>query len=143
MTLGDRLAEVRKKAGLSTRALDRLAGLTEGHCWIIEKKNGNTAASTIDSLARVLGCSLDYLVRGEGESPTEEAIRAAVAAARARSNETSEEPSDDEDPAARDRALAAIPDDADRESTLEGYENGATEPPFTDSTPTNPEASSP
>ena len=69
--------------GLSTRELDRLAGITEGHTSLIETgARPNIEARTAASLARVLGVSLDWLVTGAGKEPSERAVRSAVAAAR-------------------------------------------------------------
>lgn len=47
---------------------------------------GAPQSSTVVALAEVLGVSLDWLVRGLGEEPTPDAIRAAVDAARARAS---------------------------------------------------------
>ena len=82
-TLSVRLRQVRGLVGLSARELDRLAGLAEGHCSLIE--NGtrpHVEVRTAQSLARVLGVSLDWLIDGSGRTPSERAVRAAVESAR-------------------------------------------------------------
>jgi transcriptional regulator with XRE-family HTH domain len=86
MLPGERLREARNLVeGLSAKEVDRLAGITEGHTWLIEKsKTGNAETKTLDKIARVFGFTLDYLIRGEGSSPAPEEIRASVQAARAK-----------------------------------------------------------
>lgn len=82
--LPERLAAARQFAGLSARALDRLAGLGEGHVSMIESgRRPRIEAGTAEALARVLGLSLDWLLAGSGKAPRPKAIREAVAAARA------------------------------------------------------------
>lgn len=69
---------------LSQRELDRLAGLTPGHTSAIEAgRRANVGIRIATEIARVLGASLDWLVRGEGEGPTREAVAGAVSLARA------------------------------------------------------------
>jgi transcriptional regulator with XRE-family HTH domain len=85
MNPGDRVRAARELLSpkLSTKELDRLAGFTEGLVWSIEKNGGEKAeAKNLDAIARVLGVSMDWLVRGEGEPPTASSIAAAVDAAR-------------------------------------------------------------
>lgn len=70
--------------GLSNRELDRLAGLHVGHVWQIEEGHReNPTRDTAEGISRALGCTLGWLLAGEGAPPTEGAVRAAVAAARA------------------------------------------------------------
>lgn len=81
----DRLRATRLRAGLSTRELSRLAGLAESHTALIEAGTiKDIGTSTASALAGVLGCSLDWLVRGQGEPPSDAELAAAIAAARAR-----------------------------------------------------------
>lgn len=83
--LHERLRRARETAELSQRELSRLAGLSEGTVWFIEcRPDKETAQSFVVALADVLGVSLDWLVRGLGDEPTAEQIRAAVAVARER-----------------------------------------------------------
>jgi len=87
VTLGERLRSARLLAGISTKEVDRLAGTTPGHTWWIESSKGGTEVGTVDKVTKVLGVSLDYLIRGEGPKPSAKQIRAAVEAARtARAN---------------------------------------------------------
>lgn len=48
------------------------------------RRRGNPTADTSRALVSALGCTVGWLVAGEGEPPTDEEIRAAVAAARSR-----------------------------------------------------------
>jgi transcriptional regulator with XRE-family HTH domain len=83
-SVGDRLRSVRLLAGISARELGRLAHLQQSHASLIESGVvANVRVDTLRELARVLGCSLDWLVNGEGATPTAEDVLAAVAAARA------------------------------------------------------------
>lgn len=83
MTVGQRLRAARELAGISAKDLDRLAGNSEGHQWVLEKLEEATAvAKTLDGVCTVLGLSLDYVVRGQGRKPTKKTVSAAVAAAR-------------------------------------------------------------
>ncbi len=82
--LGKRLEELRTLAGLSARELDRLAGLREGHSWLLEhNENPNPELRTIAAFCRVLGCTYGYLAAGEGKRPSRAAVIRAVEAARA------------------------------------------------------------
>lgn len=100
-TFGDRVATLHAELNtddtkITCAEVDRAAGLTRGHTWQIEEgaealRRGvaspwegaatNPKADTVRKLARVLGCSVGYLLEGEGERPTAETIRAAYAAA--------------------------------------------------------------
>jgi transcriptional regulator with XRE-family HTH domain len=83
--LTERLLALRKSAGLNTRDVARLADLSDALVSHIEcGRIANPRTESIRSIAEVLGCSLDWLVNGEGEPPTAEHVRAAVDAARAR-----------------------------------------------------------
>lgn len=83
MTPGVRITAARKLAEISTKDLDRLAGLKAGVTWAVENSaTGNSEIRTLDAIAKALGLSLDWIVRGDGPEPTTEAIKAAVASAR-------------------------------------------------------------
>lgn len=94
-TLGSRLKSLREKAGLSAREVDRLAvlgngkHLTPGHSLYIETNDKpNPTMETLTAIARVFDVSLDWLVDGEGEMPSNEHIRIAVADAHRRAPHT-------------------------------------------------------
>jgi ribosome-binding protein aMBF1 (putative translation factor) len=79
-----RLRELREEAGVSARRLSDLAGLAPSHVALIESEvRPNVEMATVTKLATVLGASLDWLVRGEGERPERAAVAAAVATAAA------------------------------------------------------------
>lgn len=81
-TIAARVQHVREIAGLSRSALSQLAGLAQTHVGLIERKaEANPQVSTLTSLSRVLGVSIDWLATGEGVGPTEDAVREAVARA--------------------------------------------------------------
>jgi len=81
--LSERLREARTLAGVKSRELDRLAGLSECHTQHIETgRRPNPETATIAPLARVLGVSLDWLIAGNGPAPEEAAVKAAVEQAR-------------------------------------------------------------
>jgi hypothetical protein len=78
-SIASRLRFVRELGGLTARSLDRLARRTEGHCNFIEKRpDARVHADTVADFAIALGVTTDYLIRGVGEPPTEESVRAAI-----------------------------------------------------------------
>jgi len=83
-TFGARVRHLRQQVeGLACAELDRLAGLHRGHVWQIEHDSReNPERDTVRGLARALGCTVGWLLEGEGDAPTAEAIGAAVAEAR-------------------------------------------------------------
>jgi|SRR5580704_12250039 hypothetical protein len=84
-TIAARLKFARTLAHLPAREMDRLAGKTPGHAGLIEARPGSDAmAGTLAAYADVLGLSLDWLVRGQGDAPTADSVREAVATARAK-----------------------------------------------------------
>lgn len=83
-TLPSRLGWARKLAGLSSREVDRLAGLTLGHAHLIESgRRPRIEVETAQGLARVFGTSIDWLASGLGTAPSEQQIADAVSRARA------------------------------------------------------------
>ena len=69
-SLGDRVRELRERAGISQRELDRLADLGEGHVGQIESGvKPNPTVRIAEKIAGALGCSLDWLVGGTGPAP--------------------------------------------------------------------------
>lgn len=86
-TIGKRLKSLRESAGLKPVQLGRLADLkSPGHISMIERGERGiddegrvTLSATVAvSLARVLGCSVEYLVNGNGDAPDEATVRAHV-----------------------------------------------------------------
>ena len=82
MTLGDRLRELRSSVGLSGRGLGFLADISESYPTLIESgKRPNVDSGVVAKLAKVLGCSTDYLILGvDGPPPREEILAAAIQA---------------------------------------------------------------
>lgn len=69
-------------AGVSASKLSRLAGLNRVHVGLIEgNEQSRIEAGTAEKLAKVLGCSLDWLISGNGKPPSDRAVHAAVLAA--------------------------------------------------------------
>lgn len=97
-----RLKKTRELGGLAASELAGLAGLSPGYVRHIEKGvRENPGIEAASAIANVLGVSIDYLVRGEGEDPTEEQVKAAIALARpAESLPAHVEPADPAKPAA-------------------------------------------
>lgn len=97
-SVGARLRLAREMVpDFSQRELDRLAGRREGQCGMIESRAQRVLDPDVAlAYATALGCTRRWLVLGEGDPPTAEAIREAVEAARARNAD----PTDTRDSAA-------------------------------------------
>jgi transcriptional regulator with XRE-family HTH domain len=79
--LAERLRDLRAKAEISTRDLDRLAGLSPGHTYLLESGAGRGSRVSADvalALAYVFGVELEWLINGKGEAPTQRQVRGAV-----------------------------------------------------------------
>ncbi|MEE6729735.1 S24 family peptidase [Pediococcus pentosaceus] len=61
MTLFDRTKEIIKKRGMSVSEVERKAGLSENYLYTW-KKSDNPRKKSIESVAKVLGVSVDYLL---------------------------------------------------------------------------------
>lgn len=73
-----------RRGGISFRGADDLAGRTPGHCQAIVRGTIRAAeAPTLVAYARAFGCTVGWLIAGEGDAPTDDEVRAAVARARA------------------------------------------------------------
>jgi transcriptional regulator with XRE-family HTH domain len=83
--LAERLRQLRERAGLSQRALSSLAGLSPSEVRLLESRERmDPRARVLVSLARTLGVTTDFLLNGEGELPSPEALATALHAARER-----------------------------------------------------------
>lgn len=78
--LAARLAWARGIAGLSPEALSVRAGLAKSHVRLIESRRGMNVV-TAQKIAPVLGVAWAWLLSGEGDAPTEEQIKQAIAGA--------------------------------------------------------------
>lgn len=65
-TLSERLAETRAKAGYSRRALGIAAGLSPRIVSLVEAGQTTPKRSTLEALALVLGCHVEWLATGNG-----------------------------------------------------------------------------
>lgn len=73
-----------ESSGASAREIDRLTGRAENQtALIIARKQRKLRADIATAYARVFGCTAGYLLTGEGNAPTPDQIRNAVARARA------------------------------------------------------------
>lgn len=83
-TLGERMKKARQMVdGFSTRELGRLAGTAESYPSLIESGlRPHVGSEALIGFARVLGVSLDWLMKGEGEEPLPHIVQASVAKAR-------------------------------------------------------------
>lgn len=81
-----RLAELRTRSKLSGRRLAELALLkSPSHFNLIESGDRPTpSALVLHAIARTLGTTVEYLLTGEGEPPTDEHLAHAIAAAERR-----------------------------------------------------------
>jgi transcriptional regulator with XRE-family HTH domain len=80
-TLSERLKFARGLADLSCRRLALLAGRTPQWASALERgAYASPSAASIAAIGRVLGVSIEWLLSGAGEAPTEESVRAAIAA---------------------------------------------------------------
>lgn len=67
-TFGARVAALRTLIpGLSQQRLDAIGGLHRGHTWQIEQgRRENSERETVEAIASVFGCSVGWLLVGEG-----------------------------------------------------------------------------
>lgn len=86
-TIGSRIRALRETVeGLTPPKLGRLAGLASpSHIRMLEsgERGSGISADVALAIAEVLGTSVEFLIRGEGEPPTAEAVKAAVERAQA------------------------------------------------------------
>jgi transcriptional regulator with XRE-family HTH domain len=93
--LAERLRDLRTSGGLSCREVARLADISPGLVSIIERSRPDLEArelttKTLSRLARVFGCTLDWLYLGVGKRPSNGKIGAAVARAEERRTDEDE-----------------------------------------------------
>lgn len=81
-TLALRVRHLCDSAAMSRERLSVACGLTASHLGlIVAGRNHALHSDTATKIASTFGCSLEWLINGKGEAPTEEAIREAVDAA--------------------------------------------------------------
>ena len=67
MTLGERIKKRRQELGWTQELLAEKARISKGFVSDLENNKRNISAETLLDVARVLGLSLDYLMRGSEE----------------------------------------------------------------------------
>lgn len=70
MGVGRRIVERRKELRISQSALAKSAGISQSGLSTIESEKNGATAATLQSIATVLNCSVDYLVDGIENQPT-------------------------------------------------------------------------
>lgn len=71
MTLFDRIKEIAKKRGYSIAEIEREAGVSTNYMYQWKKRNPNP--ETLESVAKILGVSIDYLLNNnEATEQTQE-----------------------------------------------------------------------
>ena len=66
-------------AGLPARRLAELCGLANSYIAMLESgERQHPGSNATSQLARVLGCSLEWLIDGNGKEPSERVVKAAV-----------------------------------------------------------------
>lgn len=80
----ERIFALRTVAGLSSRELSTLVAGNPSYLASGKSQGSIPTADRAIAIARVLGTTAEYLVAGEGEPPTADRIRGAVAAARSK-----------------------------------------------------------
>ncbi len=78
MSLGDRIKRRRTELGWTQDVLADKAGISKGFLSDVENSKRNVSADTLLDIAKVLGLSLDYLMKGEDGEDGSEKVREAV-----------------------------------------------------------------
>ena len=80
MTVGDRIAEMRKKKGLSQRALAKSCGVSQPTISAIESSTKAPSTVTVSLVASALGCTVAELMGEtvETRKPTDDEIKFAL-----------------------------------------------------------------
>lgn len=82
-TLAQRARLLREYAGIGQREADRLAGTHRGFTGEIERGGRvNPRAGGVSKLARLYGVTVEFLISGDGETPSKDNVAAKVAALR-------------------------------------------------------------
>lgn len=75
MSLGDRIKERRLELEWTQDVLAEKAGISKGFLSDVENSKRNVSADTLLDLSKVLGLTLDFLMKGEdGEKKVQEAV---------------------------------------------------------------------
>lgn len=79
-TVGQRIRAIRKEKGLSLDDLAKDTKMSKSFLWSLENDESDISGKYLVTLATVLGASLDYLLKGEGDHPRGTSIRVEVPA---------------------------------------------------------------
>lgn len=72
-TFGDKIKDLRKKAGLTLDQLGEMTGSSKSYVWELENKNPpRPSAEKIDRIAKALGVTADYLMDEKADLTTAE-----------------------------------------------------------------------
>ena len=95
-TLAERVLSLCDAAGLPRVRLSKLCGLAGSHLGlIVAGHHASVRGDLAARIAKVFGCSLEWLLTGEGAPPSVDAVKAAVASAELpAAREPEEEPSE-------------------------------------------------
>ena len=75
ITLGERIQELRKKAGITQNDLAKKIGISHTQMARYEIKGVQPPADVLHRLADLFGTSIDYLVRGDREQQATESLK--------------------------------------------------------------------
>jgi transcriptional regulator with XRE-family HTH domain len=84
MGFWDRVTVLRVVGGVSGRELSAMIATSTSYLSAGQSKGAVPSAERALAIAKVFGTSVEYLVAGEGDPPTDERVREAVALARAK-----------------------------------------------------------
>ena len=77
--LVQRISYLRKNSGISQRKFSKLCGLRDTHVGLLERGTYSSMRSdSLERIAKSLEISLDWLILGKGEPPSESEIKLAV-----------------------------------------------------------------
>jgi len=74
-SVGERIKARRLELGWTQEELCQKAGISTGFLSDLENKKRSVSAETLLDIARVLGLSLDYLMKGEGSTSENEQVQ--------------------------------------------------------------------
>jgi transcriptional regulator with XRE-family HTH domain len=74
-SVGERIKARRLELGWTQEELCQKAGISTGFLSDLENKKRSVSAETLLDIARVLGLSLDYLMKGDGSSSESEQVQ--------------------------------------------------------------------
>lgn len=86
-SIASRVARLRAWAGASAREVSALAGLSASHISLIERgTRTEVSAATLGNIATLFGTTIEWLLSGVGDAPTQASVQQAVDVARRRAS---------------------------------------------------------